>query len=475
MRKKTWSILSLLCLLLLLTPLSAVAKPVTPTIPGAGLLESAAASGRLPVYFFWGDGCPHCAAEKPFLEDLAQRYPQVSLQSYEVWYNDANREIFFAMAAKAGFEPQGVPVTFIGDKVWTGFREDMQAEMEAAVKACLENTCPDPGRGVAGISPEQPEMEEPAAHPEPIPAAAEAEPNQITLPLLGVINLDAYSLTFSTIIIAFVDGFNPCSLWVLSILLALVLNTGSRRKTLLVGLTFLFVTAGLYVLFIAGLFKVFTIVSFIGWIQVVVALLALGFALVNIKDYFWYKEGLSFTISDKHKPGIYRNIRNIISGDKSGLGLIGATVVMATGVALIEMPCTAGFPVLWTKLVSAHEVTTLNFILLLGLFMLVYLIDELIIFGSAVVTLKASKLEEKHGRLLKLVGGVVMLALAIVLLINPELMNNFGSSLLVFGAAFAAALLILLVHRKVLPRFGIVIGSENQPKKKLRRKLKRAV
>jgi hypothetical protein len=295
----------------------------------------------------------------------------------------------------------------------------------------------------------------------------------LVLPLIGAVNLGAHSLGFSTALIAFVDGFNPCSLWVLSILLALVIHSGSRKKILIVGLTFLLVTAAVYGLFIAGLFKVFTFVGFLGWIRVVVAVIALGFAAINIKDYFWFKEGVSLTVSDKHKPKIYQDIRGLMAPGKSSLALIGATVALALGIALVELPCTAGFPVLWTNLLAAQQVDTLTFALLLGLYMLIYLLDELIVFGTVVVTLKASKLEEKHGRVLKLVGGLVMLALAVVLLVNPDLMNSLTSSMLVFGVAFGLAGLVLLVHRVVLPRFGIYIGSElraTQKKSRPRRK-----
>ena len=92
--------------------------------------------------------------------------------------------------------------------------------------------------------------------------------------------------------------------------------------------------------------------------------------------------------------------------------------------------------------------------------MLIYQIDELAIFLAAVFSLRASKLEEKHGRVLKLIGGTLMLTLAGVMLVNPNLMNSLSASLIVFGVAFALAGLILLVHRVVLPRFGIRIGSE---------------
>jgi len=265
-----------------------------------------------------------------------------------------------------------------------------------------------------------------------------------------------------------VDGFNPCSLWVLSILLALTLHTGSRKKVLLIGLVFLTVTSLVYVLFIAGLFTLFSFVSFLKWIQVVVSLVALFFAAVNIKDYFWYKEGLSFTISDEKKPGIYKNIRRVLNAGDSLWGMITATVVMSAGVSLVEFACTAGFPVLWTNLLAVQNIPALTFGLLLLLYMVIYQIDELGIFLVAVFTLKSSRLEEKHGRILKLVGGTLMLTLAAVMLINPNLMNNLGTSLLIFAAAFGVAGLVLLVHCVILPHYGIYLGSEARPSKKRR-------
>jgi hypothetical protein len=249
-------------------------------------------------------------------------------------------------------------------------------------------------------------------------------------------------------------------------LLAITLHTGSRKKIIIVGLVFLTVTAGIYALFIAGLFTVLTVVSFVGWIQIVVALVALFFALVNIKDYFWYKEGVSFTISDDKKPGIYQRIRKVMDAGDSFWGLIGGTIILAAGVSLVEFTCTAGFPVLWTNLVASQNVTALTFVLLLLVYMIIYQLDEMGIFFAAVFTLKSSKLEEKHGRILKLIGGVLMFTLAIVMLVKPSVMSDLGQSLIVFGIAFVATGIILLLHRVILPQIGIHIGSEFSKKQK---------
>jgi cytochrome c biogenesis protein CcdA len=282
----------------------------------------------------------------------------------------------------------------------------------------------------------------------------------ITLPLIGTVDLSGQSLLVSTLIIAFVDGFNPCSLWVLSILLSITLQSKSRKKVLIVGSVFLLTTAALYGLFIAGVFSVLRIISFMGWIQVFVALIALGFALINIKDYFWFQEGISLTISDDKKPGIYKRMRGILQHSDTIWKLIVATVVFAAGIALVELACTAGFPVIWSNILASQQVETLTFVLLLLVYMLVYLLDELGIFLVAVFTLRSTKFEEKHGRVLKLIGGVLMLTLAMVMLINPDVMNDLTGTLIIFGVALGATALILLLHRVILPKFNIKIGSE---------------
>jgi len=427
--------------------------------------SSAAKQHKVVIYLFWGDGCPHCAAAKPFLNELTQRYANAELRAYEVWYVPKNQEIFKKMTAAYGFEPHGVPTIFIGNQYWEGYSDQIGQEIEAALKNCGENGCPDRGIGVIpGLKSAQAENQV----ADPNQSVQQPLSDTIDLPVLGQVHLATQSIWFSTALISFVDGVNPCSIWVLTMLMAITLHTGSRKKVLIIGLIFLTVTAGVYALFIAGLFTVFTVVNFVGWIQLVVALVALFFALVNIKDYFWYKEGISFTISDSKKPGIYQRMRKLVDASQTFWGLAGATVVLAAGVSLVEFSCTAGFPVLWTNLLVSQKVTALTFILLLLLYLFIYQLDEMVIFFTAVYTLKSSKLEEKHGRILKLIGGMLMLTLAVVMLVKPALMNNLGSSLLIFGSALLATLLVLLIHRTILPKFGVRIGTElgrnNSPK-----------
>lgn len=422
--------------------------------------------GSLVLYVFWGDGCSHCEEARPMLAKLDQDYPDLNIRSFEVWYNEANAALFTQMGdhyqmPAAG---RGTPTFFMGNEYWVGYSEQIGEQIQAAVQACTDSGCPDAGAGIMPGATGELSNPENAAVKEDI----------IDIPLIGKVDLSKQSLWISTLLIALVDGVNPCSIWVLTMLLALTLHTGSRKKVAIIGVIFLTVTALIYALFIAGLFTILSITSFIGWIQIVVALLALFFAIVNIKDYFWYKEGLSFTIADDKKPGIFQKIRKIMDASQSFWGLAASTAVMAAGVSLVEFSCTAGFPVLWTNLLVSQQVGTGLFIALLVLYMLIYQLDELVIFFSAVYTLKASRLEEKHGRILKLIGGMLMLTLSAVMLINPGWMNSLSKSLLIFAIAAGLVVLVLLLHRKVLPAFDIWIGTEQKGKSKKNPSAKKA-
>ncbi len=394
---------------------------------------------RVTLYFFWAQGCPHCAAAKPVLTALQQRHPQLEVRSFEVGADAENQRLFSAIAAKFGFEPTGVPAFFLGTRHWVGYSEQITPRLlETAVSRCLAVGCPDAGAdiiaGGAGIR------------------GAPAPPADIVhLPFFGAIDPGAQSLVLSTLLIAAIDGVNPCSLWVLSILLALTLRTGSRRTTAVTGLVFIFVTGLVYALFIGGLFTVFAVLSFAPVVRIIVATLAAVFAAINIKDFFWFKAVVSLSIPEASKPGIYDRMRRVLASAQSLPALVSSTVVLAAGVSFVELACTAGFPVLWTNIVAARDVSPSTFGLLLGLYMLVYQLDELLIFGVAVATMRITKLQEKQGRMLKLLSGMLMLSLAIAMLVDPSLLNDVRTSLLVFAGAAGATVLILVLDRRISP------------------------
>lgn len=422
-------------LLVALTLLVMVALlvPSAQVIPARASPLGAAGQEPVTLVLFWLGGCPHCEAELRFLDRLVDEHPGLVVDDYEL-HDAANQERFRQAGEVLSFAPQSVPTTILGGRHWIGFDDTTAAQIEAAVVAALTGPSPSNGSGTGD----------------------QAAGDTIDVPLLGDVDVGTQPLLVATLLIAFVDGVNPCSLWVLSILLGLVLHTGSRRRVLAVGATFLVVTATLYGLYIAGIYTLLAYAAYVAWIQRGVAVLAAGFGAVNIKDYFWYRRGVSLTIADRHKPGLYRHARAIARPDRPLLPVLGATAAMAVGVSLVETPCTAGFPVIWTNLLAAHDVGLVAAAGLFALYMAVFLLDELVIFAAAVATMRAVKLQERHGRILKLAGGTVMLALAATMATRPDVLTTLDGTIIVFAAAAGIVVAVLTTehllgshHRRV--------------------------
>ena len=390
-------------------PVAAVAL-LALAAPGSAVGRPAAEPPPVELILFWGDGCPHCAAEKQFLAELGSEYPDLVMRLYEVWNNAANRQLFAQTAAAAGVEARAVPTTFVGDHVWVGFTDAIGEEIRAVVAAALEGRDIEPEHSLV-----------------------------VDVPFVGEVDLGGRSLVVSTVVIGFVDGVNPCSLWVLSILLALVLHSGSRRRVAAVGGVFLLVTSTMYGLYMVGAYSALSYVGYLPWIRVSVAAVAGVLGVLQLKEALGVSAGPSLGLSPKAKPGMYQRMRKLSDADRPLPGLLAATAGLAVGVSLLETPCTVGLPILWTNLLAENDVPFAGAAVLFLIYLVVFLLDELIVFLGVVTTMRALKVQEHHGRALKLVSGVVMVTLAVVMIARPEAMETVGGAVVVFAIAATLA------------------------------------
>lgn len=435
----------------LLAVVGGLAAVVIPAAAAVGIGGGAPAAASEPgdetveITLFWGRECPKCEAEREWLDEVGQEY-DLERNEYEVWHDGDNRELFERTADELGFEAGAVPTTIIGERVWIGYTDSIGDDIAEAIQLVSEGQTVSPGvYGQPGTGTCDPSDDSEDLSCDDGSGDTGAE---IDVPLVGTVALDDQNLLVSTLIIGFVDGVNPCSLWVISVLLTIVVRTASRRRVLAIGSTFLVVTAAMYALYMAGIYSALTVVGFLGTIQVVVAVAAGIFGVVSVKDYFAFKKGLSFTIPDSAKPGIYKRMRAAAGHERLVPALL-ATAALGVAVSLIETPCTAGFPVLWTGLLKANGVGFAESALLFVAYMVPFLLDEMIVFGIAVFTMKATKMQEKHGELLKLFAGVTMLALAAVMVANPTLMENPVAAALLFAAAFVLAWVVHVITTRV--------------------------
>jgi thiol-disulfide isomerase/thioredoxin len=399
--------------------------------------------GGIEVYLFWGEGCSHCDEEKRFLSDLEQGYPELEVRMFEVLRERKNLNMLIALMDARGKQASGVPVTFIGDRVFEGFSKPIQAAMEGAIKECRERSCPDPaavlkGRDYAGAMQRLGRTAAPAGAAEPAFAS----------PLFGGLDLRSASLPLLTIAIAGLDSFNPCAFFVLLSLLGLLVHGGSRSKMMAVGGAFVFMSGFVYFLFMAAWLNLFFVMGNLSAVTTTAGVLSVAIAAVNIKDFFAFKKGISLTLSSSAKPRLFDRIRRLLRST-SFFPVLAGTIVLAILANFYELMCTAGFPMVFTRILTLNARSLLSSYLYLVLYNVVRVIPLFAIVLAFTITLSSRKLTERHARVLKLLAGTMMLGLGAVLLIEPVLLNSLLSSLVLVAGAIGFSLVLAIATRRL--------------------------
>jgi len=363
------------------------------------------------LYFFWSQRCPHCLEARPFVESLPAQYPWLKLHSLEIIDHPENLRLYQEMAGELGQQAQSVPGFFLCGEMSNGFlsAEESGAELLRKAQACR-----------AGVMPSKP---------------------SVSVPGMGRLEAADFSLPALTLIIAGLDAFNPCAFFVLLFLLSLLVHARDRNKMLLVGSVFVFFSGLIYFLFMAAWLNVFLVLEELRYVTLGAGIVAVAVALVNIKDFFWFKAGISLTIPDSAKPLLYQRMRNLVGAARWASVLAGTTALAIVANAY-ELLCTAGFPMVYTRILTLRGLQPFDYYLWLALYNLVYVVPLAAIVAVFSFTLGGRKLQESEGRLLKLVSGNMMLGLGLTLLFAPQWLDNLGATalLLVFVALLSRAM-----------------------------------
>ena len=388
------------------------------------------ATGNQVVYFFKGEGCPRCAEEEPFLEAMAKRYPTIQIRTYEVWQNRGNAVMMEKLLKSYGLESKGVPLTLVGNLAFYGFSARIGLDIEKAVAACLASSCSDPfveaGKGKLFV----------------------AGDNVIDVPLAGRIDMSDLSLPLVTVIIAGLDSFNPCAFFVLLSLLGILGYARSKKKMVMVGGVFVFFSGLIYFLFMSAWLNLFLVMERAATVTLFAGIVSVAIALINIKDFFAFKQGISLSIPESAKPKLFDRMRRLVRSASTPSVLAG-TAVLAIAANSYELLCTAGFPMVYTRILTLNNLSTGTYYFYLALYNLVYIVPLAVIVSVFALTLGRRKLTEWQGRVMKLVSGAMMLALGIVLIVDPTLMNSIIASTLIMIGAIAGSLLFAWVVGRI--------------------------
>ena len=433
--KRFWFIVCLIALLLV--PASVAVGAESPASPNQDLWYPTSDDGSTGVsfYFVYSETCPHCAHAKPWVDHIEETYPWLDVQriSTQAATEQQITEVL-ALADELGADIQGVPTFLFCERMEVGFDtwDTTGATHEDRLVECYETVA---------TSPEEP------AEPDPGADTDEKEDDPLHLPVLGDIDASAVSLPVFTVAVAGLDAFNPCAFFVLLFLLSLLVHARSRWRMALVGGVFVVISGVMYFAFMAAWLNVFLVTGQLRWVTMVAGLIAIVLAALNMKDYFWPDTAGSVSIPDSAKPGLFARMRKLTTGDSMPTVLAG-TIALAAVANSYELLCTAGFPLVFTRVLTLNELATPSYYGYLALYNIVYVIPLLVIVGVFVWTLGSRKLSESEGRFLKLMSGTMMLGLGLLLLLRPELLENMAAAIGIMGAAVLIAILVSLLGRR---------------------------
>jgi glutaredoxin len=357
----------------------------------AALYHPAASGPPSPdIEMFTREGCPYCASALAFLEELRRQRPGLRIQVRDVEDDRQALDRLVALAGQHGVEHLGVPAFYVRGRLVIGFSgpETTGAELKALL--------------------DSPETE----------ATDVGATETVEVPFFGRVSVRDLGLPGFTIALGLLDGFNPCAMWVLLFVLSLLVNLRDRVKMAVIGGTFVLVSGIVYFAFMAAWLNLFLLVGIARPTQVLLGLIAGVIGVLNIKDFLAAGRGPSLAIPASARPVIYARIRAVVMAEHPGAAL-GGVIGLAVLVNVVELLCTAGFPAVYTRVLTLHELPLWKYYGYLALYNAAYVLDDGLMLTLAVVTLSRRKLQERAGRWLKLVSGGVMLGLGAVLIARP--------------------------------------------------------
>jgi len=307
-----------------------------------------------------------------------------------------------------------VPFTIIGDKQFTGFSEySTPKDLENRIKYCLSNQCPDSIAELAGVAGNDGSGNGAENGDENI--------NQINLPIIGRVDITSFSLPVLTVVMGALDGFNPCAMWTLLFLISLLLGMQNRKRMWMLGAAFIIASAFVYFLFMTAWLNLILFLGFIIWVRIFIGLVALASGIYNLREFFVNKYSICKIAGEEKRQKVFDKIKSITQMHSFWLAL-GGIIILAFAVNLVELICSAGLPAIYTQVLSLNNLAGWQYYLYIALYIFIFMLDDLIVFFTAMITLEVTGISAKYTRASRLIGGILMFTIGLLLIFKPQLL-----------------------------------------------------
>lgn len=369
------------------------------------------------LYFFHGDGCPHCREETKFLKRMSKKYSYLKIVKYEVWYNEENSTLLDKVFDAYKISVPGVPTTIIGDTFISGYDDTIGEKIERAIEYYSSHKSDD---YVSKIKDGTFNVEDfPKENGFLKQEELSDKEMSFKLPFFGKINLKSASLTTAAVIIGLIDGFNPCAMWILLFLISVLMGMKDKKRMWVLGITFLLTSALVYLGIMLSWIEIVVKITTVIWIRNIIAIVALIGGVINLKSFIKSNDSGCEVVDDKKRKKIFQKIRKFTSEKSFILAIIGI-MGLAVSVNLVELACSAGLPIVFSELLALNHTSSIMRFFYTLLYVFFFLLDDLVVFFIAMFTMKVTGISSKYNKYSHLIGGVIMVLVGILLLFKPE-------------------------------------------------------
>lgn len=375
------------------------------------------AKENVVLYFFHGDGCPHCKEETKFLNKMSKKYSNLKIVKYEVWYNEENSNLLDKVFDAYKISSLGVPTTIIGDTYISGYDDNIGDKIERAIEYYSSHKSDDyvlkikNGTFKEGDFPKE----------NGFLKKEDSSDNEMSfkLPFFGKINLKSASLTTAAVVIGLIDGFNPCAMWILLFLISVLMGMKNKKRMFVLGITFLLTSALVYLGIMLSWIEIVIKITAVIWIRNIIAIVALLGGIINLKNFVKSNDSGCEVVDDKKRKKIFQKIRKFTSEKSFFLSVIGI-MGLAVSVNLVELACSAGLPIVFSELLALNHTTSIMRFFYTLLYVFFFLLDDLVVFFIAMFTMKVTGISSKYNKYSHLIGGIIMVLIGILLIFKPE-------------------------------------------------------
>lgn len=376
---------------------------------------------EINLYLFHSQDCTHCQSERKWLESIKDKYDNLNIYEYEITRNSDNSALLDKVKERLSSTSNYVPYTVIGEQHWIGWNEDNKAKITEAIENYDFSKRDIVNEVINNIDGEKIGNTEDSIE-------NNDDKTEFTVPVLGKIDAKKVSLPIMAMVIGFVDGFNPCAMWVLIFLISMLLGMKDKKKMWILGLTFLIFSGLVYLLFMLAWLNIAVSLSSIRWIQLIISAVALIGAFVNLRSYFKSiikKDEGCEVVDNKKRKKLMERIKKYTSEKSLLLAMLGV-MALAFSVNLIELACSAGLPLIFTQVLALNNLNALQYGIYIFIYLLFFLIDDIVVFVIAMKTFELTGISTKYTKYSHLIGGLIMLIIGLLMIFKPSwLMFNF--------------------------------------------------